>query len=213
MNSADGARLSPLYTDQRRRKTKWLLKIRLARGGTKKRPHYNIVIADSRMPARRPLHREDRLLQSAAAQGSCRPREARPRQGQGMDDEGRHRVRPRPSLPRQCGPCEAAGAEQSEKAKPKKKAQERRPPMRLPAPRLQRRRPKTPRRRSRHGGEIPRRAACRRHRRAGAEGRGEGENLHRRARGACALWRLHAKDGRRFTVTAGARHARPAKPF
>src|ERR1700742_4296712 len=26
------------------------LKIRLARGGTKKRPHYNIVIADSRSP-------------------------------------------------------------------------------------------------------------------------------------------------------------------
>src|SRR6218665_2812990 len=26
------------------------LKIRLARGGTKKRPHYNIVIADSRNP-------------------------------------------------------------------------------------------------------------------------------------------------------------------
>ena len=26
------------------------LRIRLARGGTKKRPHYNIVIADSRSP-------------------------------------------------------------------------------------------------------------------------------------------------------------------
>ena len=30
------------------------LRIRLARGGTKKRPHYNIVVSDSRSPRNRP---------------------------------------------------------------------------------------------------------------------------------------------------------------
>ena len=32
------------------------VKIRLARHGAKKRPYYRIVVADSRSPARRPLH-------------------------------------------------------------------------------------------------------------------------------------------------------------
>ncbi len=45
------------------------LKIRLARAGTKKRPHYNIVIADSRSPRMTAAFiEEDRLLQSLAAQ-------------------------------------------------------------------------------------------------------------------------------------------------
>ena len=89
------------------------LRIRLARGGTKKRPHYNIVIADSRNPARWPLHREDRLLQSAAAVGSCRPPEAGPGIGQGLDRQGRRRVRPRAQVPGQCRPGEGARAQQS----------------------------------------------------------------------------------------------------
>ena len=38
------------------------LKIRLARGGAKKRAYYRIVIADSRSPARRTLHRARRRL-------------------------------------------------------------------------------------------------------------------------------------------------------
>ena len=37
------------------------LRIRLARGGSKKRPHYNVMIADLAFSARWPLHREDRL--------------------------------------------------------------------------------------------------------------------------------------------------------
>ncbi len=43
------------------------LKIRLARAGAKKRPFYRIVVADSAQPPGRPLYREDRHVQSAAA--------------------------------------------------------------------------------------------------------------------------------------------------
>ena len=35
---------------KRKERLTWLFEYRLARGGTKKRPHYNIVIADSRSP-------------------------------------------------------------------------------------------------------------------------------------------------------------------
>ena len=45
------------------------LKIRLSRGGAKKRPFYRIVVADARDAARRPLHREARHLRSAEGQG------------------------------------------------------------------------------------------------------------------------------------------------
>ena len=51
--------------------------LRMARAGTKKRPFYHIVVADSH-PARRPLHRAARLLQSAVAEGSQGPPQARP---------------------------------------------------------------------------------------------------------------------------------------
>ena len=155
------------------------LRIRLARGGTKKRPHYNIVISDSRSPARRPLHREDRLLQSAAAVGSCRPPQARSRQGQGLDRQGRGGVRPRAQIARQCRPGEGARCTTIR---------------RRPSPRRRRRsapppRPRPPRRSagvlSGRGPIGARRPSRRRHRRAGTEGRGEGEALHRNARSAC----------------------------
>ena len=45
------------------------LKIRLSRGGAKKRPFYRIVVADLADAARRPVHREDRHLQPDGAQG------------------------------------------------------------------------------------------------------------------------------------------------
>ena len=45
------------------------LKIRLARGGTKKRPHYNIVIADSRSP------RDDRFIEKIGFYNPLLPRE------------------------------------------------------------------------------------------------------------------------------------------
>ena len=50
------------------------LKICLARAGAKKRPYYHIVIADSRSPARRPLHRAGRQLQPDAARRTHRSR-------------------------------------------------------------------------------------------------------------------------------------------
>ena len=45
------------------------LKIRLTRGGAKKRPYYRIVVADVALPARRPLHREGRHLRPDEAEG------------------------------------------------------------------------------------------------------------------------------------------------
>ena len=45
------------------------LKIRLARGGTKKRPHYNIVIADSRSP------RDGRFIEKIGFYNPLLPRE------------------------------------------------------------------------------------------------------------------------------------------
>ncbi len=104
------------------------LRIRLARGGTKKRPHYNIVIADRAHAARRPLHREDRLLQSAAAVGSCRPPQAGPRSRQGLDRQGRRGVRTAlHKLLANAGLVKARVHNNPQKAQPKKKAQERLP--------------------------------------------------------------------------------------
>ena len=65
----------------RERKTECLSLFRMARAGTKKRPVYHIVVADSRVAARRPLHRAARLFQSAAAEGKDRAAQARSRQG------------------------------------------------------------------------------------------------------------------------------------
>ena len=96
-----------------RKETAMSLKIRLARAGTKKRPVYHIVIADSRSPARRPLHRAARLLQSAAAEGQQGSPQARPREGQGLDGEGRAADRPRVALPRRRRHAEARDAQQS----------------------------------------------------------------------------------------------------
>ncbi len=76
------------------------LKIRLSRAGTKKRPYYHIVIADSRSP------RDGRFIerighyQSAAGQGQRSAAQARRREGQGLDRQGRAADRPRAALPR-----------------------------------------------------------------------------------------------------------------
>src|SRR3984885_13981247 len=61
---------------------------------------------------RRPLHREDRLLQSASAARSCRPREARPGIRQDMDQERRNRQRPRASASCRTRRSSAAEAQQ-----------------------------------------------------------------------------------------------------
>ena len=177
------------------------LRIRLARGGTKKRPHYNIVIVGFALAARRPLHREDRLLQSAAAVGSCRPHQARPRRRQGLDRQGRGGVRPRAQVAGQCRPGEGARAQQSAKGPAQEEGAGAR--RRGRQGRGSSRRPLEPKR----GLIGARRSSRRRHRRAGPEGRGEGQALHRHARGAAALWRAARQDGRKLEVTA----FRPAK--
>ena len=65
------------------------LKIRLARAGTKKRPVYHIVVADSRSPRDGRFIERLGYLQSAAAEGEDRAAEVRRREGQGLDGQGR----------------------------------------------------------------------------------------------------------------------------
>ena len=90
------------HRNNSRKETRMSLKIRLARAGTKKRPV--LSHRDRRQPlaARRPLHRAARLFQSADGEGQRRTSQARPRQGQGLDGEGRAADRSRVALPRRC---------------------------------------------------------------------------------------------------------------
>ena len=85
---------SPL-TMTRKEDNSMSVKIRLSRGGTKKRPYYYIVVADIDLAARWPLHRADRHPQPAAAQGQRRPRQARPRARQALAVGRRAADRPR----------------------------------------------------------------------------------------------------------------------
>ena len=48
------------------------LKIRLARGGAKKRPHYSIVVADSRYP------RDGRFIEKLGTFDPMQPKDDRP---------------------------------------------------------------------------------------------------------------------------------------
>ena len=101
------------------------LKIRLARGGAKKRPFYRIVVADAAMP------RDGRFIEKLGtfdpmkAKDDAEPRHARHREGQGLAGEGRAADRPRAALPRRRRPAEARSRNNPQKAQPKKKAQER----------------------------------------------------------------------------------------
>ena len=102
----------------RKGKPEMSLVIRMARAGTKKRPVYHIVVADSRITARRPLHRAARSFQSAAAEGQDRAAQARSRKGAGLDEEGRAAVRPRHALPRCRRHRQAREAQQPGKGDP-----------------------------------------------------------------------------------------------
>src|SRR5262249_32853940 len=65
-------------------------------------------------PARRPLHRTSRLLLAAdATRSGGAPSQARHRQGEGLDGQGRAADRPRDALPRRGRRHEAPGAQQS----------------------------------------------------------------------------------------------------
>ena len=101
------------------------LKIRLARGGTKKRPHYNIVIADSRSP------RDGRFIEKIGFYNPLLPKDHADRLkldndkakewiGKGATATDRvHRFLA------DVGLAEPLQKNNPEKAKPKKKAQER----------------------------------------------------------------------------------------
>ena len=101
------------------------MKIRLARGGSKKRPHYAIVAADSRMP------RDGRFIEKLGTYNPLLPKDSEDRVKMNMErvqywlDQG---AQPTDRISRF---LEAAGATEKKernnpnKAKPGKKAQER----------------------------------------------------------------------------------------
>ena len=101
------------------------MKIRLARGGSKKRPHYSIVAADSRMP------RDGRFLEKLGTYNPLLPKDSEARVKMNMErvqywlDKG---AQPTDRISRF---LEAAGAKEKsarnnpQKAQPGKKAQER----------------------------------------------------------------------------------------
>lgn len=101
------------------------MKIRLARGGSKKRPHYSIVAADSRMP------RDGRFLEKLGTYNPLLPKDSEARVKMNMErvqywlDKG---AQPTDRISRF---LEAAGAKDKternnpQKAQPGKKAQER----------------------------------------------------------------------------------------
>ena len=101
------------------------LKIRLARGGTKKRPHYNIVIADSRSP------RDGRFIEKIGFYNPLLPKDHADRLKLDLDKAKewmKKGARPSDRVHRflaNAGVLEAQKRNNPEKAKPKKKAQER----------------------------------------------------------------------------------------
>ena len=101
------------------------LKIRLARGGAKKRPHYSIVVADSRYP------RDGRFIEKLGTYDPMLPKdsaervEARRREGQGLARQGRAADRPRARFLDAAGVLKREARNNPEKAQPRKKAQER----------------------------------------------------------------------------------------
>ena len=101
------------------------LKIRLARGGTKKRPHYNIVIADSRSP------RDGRFIEKIGFYNPLLPREHADRIKLDMEKAQAWIAKGATASDRvhrflsNAGVVKARVHNNPEKAKPKKKAQER----------------------------------------------------------------------------------------
>jgi small subunit ribosomal protein S16 len=101
------------------------LKIRLARGGTKKRPHYNIVIADSRSP------RDGRFIEKIGFYNPLLPKDHADRVKLDLEKAKEWMKKGATSSDRVHRFLATAGLVQPrkknnpEKAKPKKKAQER----------------------------------------------------------------------------------------
>ncbi len=101
------------------------MKIRLARGGSKKRPHYSIVAADSRMP------RDGRFIEKLGTYNPLLPKDSEDRVKMNMERVEYWLGQGAQSTDRIARMLEAAGVrEKAErnnptKAKPGKKAQER----------------------------------------------------------------------------------------
>ncbi|MBY0610629.1 MAG: 30S ribosomal protein S16 [Beijerinckiaceae bacterium] len=101
------------------------LKIRLARGGTKKRPHYSIVVADARSP------RDGRFIEKLGTFDPLKAKDAADRVVLNVDKAKQWMVNGAQPTDRVARFLDAAGVmkrearNNPEKAKPKKKAQER----------------------------------------------------------------------------------------
>ena len=101
------------------------LKIRLARGGTKKRPHYNIVIADSRSP------RDGRFIEKIGFYNPLLPKDHADRIKLDTAKAGEWLKKGATASDRvhrflaNAGLVKPLSKNNPEKAKPKKKAQER----------------------------------------------------------------------------------------
>jgi small subunit ribosomal protein S16 len=102
-----------------------MLMIRLARGGTKKRPHYSVVIADSRMP------RDGRFIEKIGFYNPLLPREHADRVKLDLDKAKAWIAKGATASDRvhrllaDAGVLKPQKHNNPEKAKPKKKAQER----------------------------------------------------------------------------------------
>jgi small subunit ribosomal protein S16 len=101
------------------------LKIRLARGGAKKRPHYSIVVADSRYP------RDGRFIEKLGIFDPMKPKDSAERVVFDVEKAKAWLAKGAQPTDRVARFLDAAGAmkraarNNPEKAKPKKKAQER----------------------------------------------------------------------------------------
>jgi small subunit ribosomal protein S16 len=104
-----------------------MLKIRLARGGAKKRPYYSIVVADSHSP------RDGRFIEKVGTynpllqEGRPEPRRPEGRAHPGVDRQGRPADRPRRPLPGRRSWTWSSGphGNNPKKGEPGKKAKER----------------------------------------------------------------------------------------
>jgi small subunit ribosomal protein S16 len=109
------------------------LKIRMARGGTKKRPHYSIVIADSRMP------RDGRFIEKLGFHNPLLPKDHADRTRLDLEKAKAWMAKgAKPSdrvhrLLAEAGVLEPLKRNNPEKAKPKKKRQEREAAANAPA--------------------------------------------------------------------------------
>ena len=101
------------------------MKIRLARGGSKKRPHYSIVAADSRMP------RDGRFIEKLGTYNPLLPKDSEERVKMNMErvqywlGQGAQPTDRISRMLEAAGVLEKKERNNPEKAKPGKKAQER----------------------------------------------------------------------------------------